>query len=146
MRSKLAIETRLHELRSVPPENVPEVGQASSYTCAECGGPIEEIHEGTVVRFRCQVGHGFTVHALLLGRLQKAEEATWNLVSTFMESARLSDLLGRQAQREGLASVARKFKQVHDSCTELADLFRSAVQRIPDATLDATTPDRKRPM
>ncbi|MBV8879183.1 MAG: hypothetical protein JO332_04375 [Planctomycetaceae bacterium] len=145
MRNKLAVETKIHEMKSIPPESVPEVGNPASFTCAECGGPIEEIHEGSVVRFRCQVGHGFTAHALLLGRLQKSEDSVWNLVSNFMEAARLADLLGRQAQKEGLGSVMKKFKSVHKTCSELANLFRGSVLKIPDATLDQLTPDRRRP-
>jgi len=145
MHSKLAAETMIHQLKRIPPENVPEIGKPTSYTCAECGGPIEEIQEGTVIRFRCQVGHGFTAHALLLGRLQKSEESVWGLVSNFMEASRLADLLSRQPRKEGMPSVAKKFQRVRDGCKALAALMQGAVEKIPDATLDGTTRDRRRP-
>ena len=144
MPSKPAGDTEIYSMKRIPPGRVPEVGKSSSYTCAHCGGPLEEIREGSVLRFRCQVGHGFSAHALLLGRLQKSEDAIWSLVSSFMESSRLSELLGNQARKEGMTAIARKLKRVRDECADLADLFRDAILKIPDVSLDEKTPEHRR--
>src|SRR5262249_36868835 len=37
-----------------------EIGRPSTFGCPECGGPLNQITEGDVVRFRCHVGHAWS--------------------------------------------------------------------------------------
>ena len=47
-----------------------ELGERSLLTCPECHGLLWEIKDGDLVRYRCHVGHAFTLEAL------EAEQAT----------------------------------------------------------------------
>lgn len=44
-------------------------------SCPACGGVLSEIRNSRPVRYRCQVGHGFTAHVLDTEQEQPADEA-----------------------------------------------------------------------
>jgi chemotaxis response regulator CheB len=49
-----------HRLVWTTPPGIPAV-----FACPECGGTLWEVLEGDLLRFRCRIGHAFTVHSLL---------------------------------------------------------------------------------
>jgi two-component system chemotaxis response regulator CheB len=42
-----------------------KLGTPSPFTCPECQGPLWEIGDASMLRFRCHVGHAFTADAML---------------------------------------------------------------------------------
>jgi two-component system chemotaxis response regulator CheB len=48
-------------------------GKATSYTCPECGGPLLEIKEDDLVRFRCRLGHAFGSESLRFAQGESTE-------------------------------------------------------------------------
>lgn len=64
-----------------------KLGVPSGYTCPDCNGSLVSISEGN---FRCQVGHAWTVDALLDARDNELEGAMWIAVRSLQEKARLA--------------------------------------------------------
>jgi two-component system chemotaxis response regulator CheB len=141
---KLIFETRLQELKLKPADLLPLFGKSVNLTCPECGGPITEVRDGEASRFRCQVGHGFSVLAILLARLKDTERTLWHLVSNCMESARLSGLLADQSRRDGLPGSSRKFERASALFRGQALAFQRAILRIPDGNLAEPKPAQPR--
>lgn len=56
-------------------ENFSNAGTPSIFSCPECGGVLQEIREGEPLRYRCQVGHAYTVNTLADGQADRLEEA-----------------------------------------------------------------------
>jgi len=65
-------------------------GEPSVYTCPECSGVLFRVVEGgTLDRFRCYTGHGFTTPALLEELAQRTEAVLWQTVKCLKESRTL---------------------------------------------------------
>jgi two-component system chemotaxis response regulator CheB len=77
------------------------VGTPSVFSCPECGGVVWEIQDGTLVRFRCRVGHAFTAETILAQQDEALEEALWTALKTLEERASLTQRMLQQAQQRG---------------------------------------------
>ena len=109
-RKRLKAETDILRMDGLPTD-VRRLGTPVALTCPDCGGPILEIADGGIPRYRCQVGHGFTAPVMLTGRLESVERELWHLVSSFEEAARVADTLAkasRKERRNGRAAVLKK--------------------------------------
>jgi two-component system chemotaxis response regulator CheB len=51
--------------------------ELSGFTCPECSGPLYEIRDGSLDRFRCRVSHAYTAEGVLEGKADALEEALY---------------------------------------------------------------------
>jgi len=77
-------------------------GTPSVYSCPDCGGVLQERQEGSLLRFRCQVGHAFSVESLLSEQPEVLERALWAALKTLRERSHLAQRLSEQGQASGL--------------------------------------------
>jgi two-component system chemotaxis response regulator CheB len=77
------------------------IGAPSVFSCPECGGVLWEIHDGTLLRFRCRVGHAYTPETMLAQQDEALEDALWTALKTLEESASLTQRMLQQAQQRG---------------------------------------------
>jgi two-component system chemotaxis response regulator CheB len=101
-----------------------KIGTPSPFTCPECQGPLWEIADPTMLRFRCHVGHAFTAHAMLEAQAEEAEAILWKLLRARQQRA---ELARRIAQREtdGRPALAAQFRARAKEYDEDAKLVRS---------------------
>src|SRR5262249_13077092 len=52
-------------------------GAPTSFTCPECGGTLRESVENGLSRFKCHVGHAYSIDALAEGQSESLEHALW---------------------------------------------------------------------
>lgn len=64
-----------------------KLGTPSPFTCPECQGPLWEIADPVMLRFRCHVGHAFTADAMLEAQAGEAEAILWKLLRTRQQRA-----------------------------------------------------------
>jgi two-component system chemotaxis response regulator CheB len=86
------------------------VGTPSVFSCPECGGVLWEIQDGTLLRFRCRVGHAFTPETVLAQQEETLEEALWVALKTLEENASLTHRMLHQAQQRGHSWLARNLE------------------------------------
>ncbi len=65
-------------------------GVPSPFSCPECGGVLWEMKEGDLVRFRCRVGHCYTMASLAEDQTDAVENALWAAMRALEEKAALS--------------------------------------------------------
>jgi two-component system chemotaxis response regulator CheB len=83
------------------------LGELSVFTCPECHGPLWEIEDGDMLRYRCHTGHAFTADAVMEAQAIEADEILWSLLRTHQqraEFARRAAERERTKDRSGLAS------------------------------------------
>jgi two-component system chemotaxis response regulator CheB len=73
------------------------LGELSVFTCPECHGPLWEIEDGDMLRYRCHTGHAFTSEAMLEAQSAEADEILWSLLRAHQQRA---EFARRMAERE----------------------------------------------
>jgi hypothetical protein len=48
------------------------LGKPSHFTCPECHGALWEIEDGSLLRYRCHVGHAYTADAVMRHRAMRS--------------------------------------------------------------------------
>ncbi len=86
-----------------------EVGIRSDYTCPECKGPLREIHDGKLLRFRCRVGHAYTGDALVDSQADAVDAALWTALETLEQRAEIAGKLASRARADGHELSATSF-------------------------------------
>lgn len=87
-------------------------GQVSVFGCPECGGPLWQVDETQIVRFRCHVGHIYQAENLLTEQANGLEAALWTAVRTFKERFLLSRQLAERERERGAKDAADRFEEM----------------------------------
>jgi two-component system chemotaxis response regulator CheB len=83
------------------------LGIPSRFTCPECHGALWEIEDGTMLRFRCHVGHAFAADTVLDAQGEEIDRLLATLLRSHQERAELARRMAEQeraADRHALAS------------------------------------------
>ena len=104
-----------------------QIGEISHFTCPECTGPLYEIQDGTLVRYRCRVGHALTAESVLDDKAEALENALYVALNTLEESASMSRMLAARAREHGQDHAAARFVQRAQKAGEQVDLIRRAL-------------------
>lgn len=84
-------------------------GTPSGYTCPECHGALWEIQQGELVRYRCRVGHAYSVETLLSEQGTAMEAALWTALRALEERASLSRGMAERMERRGQDRLAARY-------------------------------------
>lgn len=115
MEIRLEAAIAAQELAGMATED--KLGTPSRFTCPECQGTLWEIDDGTLVRYRCHVGHAYTGSAMLAAQASKTEEMLWSLMRAHQERAELARRLAvkeRAADRVEVAELLEQRAQGYD--------------------------------
>jgi two-component system chemotaxis response regulator CheB len=117
-------------------------GSVSVFTCPECGGPLWQVDERPLIRFRCHVGHVYGAETLLSEQSEALEAALWTAVRTFRENSILSRQMATAARaRNDTAAAARYQEQAEQALnySELIEqlLLKGTIPQIPAAGREA---------
>lgn len=84
-----------------------QLGQLAPFTCPECGGAMWEIAQEE--RFRCHVGHSYSVLSFLAEQDRSLEQALWAAVRTLEERYKALDALTSQEEARQQPNLARTY-------------------------------------
>ncbi len=87
--ARLTNEVNIIQKNTALETDILQLGQLSPLTCPECHGTLVRIEEGTLIRYRCHTGHGFTAKTLLSGVPQTIEDSLWNAIRAREETVML---------------------------------------------------------
>jgi two-component system chemotaxis response regulator CheB len=104
----------------------PLPGPPTALTCPDCGGAIWEQAEGDVVRYRCHVGHAYTVDSMVGAQAALVETALWTAVRALEEKAQLSRRLAERSRKRGLHRLAQRYAEAVQS----AELGSSSIRHL----------------
>lgn len=129
----LAMETEIPDMEENALADNDRPGRPAAMTCPDCNGAMFEIEQGSVVRFRCRVGHAWSPETLLVEQVEAAEAALWAAVRTLEEKAALHRSLSARATQSG-SNLGTQYhlersEEADASAAVLRDLLR---RRLPD--------------
>jgi two-component system chemotaxis response regulator CheB len=111
----------------------PTAGIPSVFSCPECGGVLREISDGDLLRFRCRVGHAFSIASLLEQQSEVIEDALWVALRTLEENVDLSQRMAEQANQREQPWLARRFEGKAQSAKQRIAFIRKALLLIEEA-------------
>ena len=74
-------------------------------------GPLYEIQDGKLIRFRCRVGHAYTAGSMLDEKSEALENALYVALNTLEESAVMSERLTTRSHNHQHEHAARRFEE-----------------------------------
>jgi len=129
-------------------KSVEKIGTISKLTCPDCHGALWEINDDDMLRFRCHVGHAFSVESLNDGQGQMLEVALWSAVRALEEQMMLAKRIVERARRANHSRAVKIFErraqeaEEHSSAirqwllrTEKGDIAKAPIQDRDELTL-----------
>jgi len=107
-------------------------GEPSAFVCPDCSGPLYEIDEGRLTRYRCRVGHAWSPLSLATQQSAVAENALWSAAETLEEKAALRERLGRRSHEAGHHQAAQHFRRTAELARENAKHIRRLIEDATD--------------
>lgn len=109
-------------------EESPErpAGPPSAFTCPECHGPLWEVSEGDVARYRCRVGHAYSEESMLVEQGSAVETALWSALEALEERAEFLRRVSAR-HRERRPRLYERFAGAAADARERAELLRRAL-------------------
>nr|RNJ65721.1 MAG: chemotaxis protein CheB [Leptolyngbya sp. IPPAS B-1204] len=102
-------------------------GTASTFTCPDCGGVLWELRENNIIRYRCHVGHAYSLDSLVSEQADDLERALWSAVRALEEKAALARRMAAQARHQHRALSEAQFLDRANEATQHADLVRQVI-------------------
>lgn len=86
-------------------------GVPSAFSCPECGGVLWELKDGDMVRFRCRVGHAYTMKSLREEQADTLEATLWAAMRALEEKAALETRMSGSMTDSRIVSRLREQAQ-----------------------------------
>jgi two-component system, chemotaxis family, protein-glutamate methylesterase/glutaminase len=104
------------------------LGRLSTLTCPDCGGVLWDSDEGSLLHFRCHVGHAFSEESLLAKQSDALEGALWSALRALEEKAKLArELADRVRQRNPDSRSAERFEATARDAEHGSNLIRASL-------------------
>lgn len=115
----------MEDTTTSPPERP---GKPAGYSCPDCAGPLFEIRDGELIRYRCRVGHAWSAQSLFGEQAMQLDSALWMALRSLEEKAALARELGSRAEQRSSPLTARRFAEQAEESSRAASLIRSILQ------------------
>lgn len=114
---------------------------ASPVTCPDCGGVLWEVRDNNLLRFRCHVGHAYSLDSLITEQADDLERALWAAVRAIEERAALSRRLTAHATEQNRPKSAGQFAKRAADAEQNARLVRQIILRQQEIRLQGNSFD-----
>jgi two-component system chemotaxis response regulator CheB len=123
-------------------EMLKQFGPPSGITCPDCSGALWEIRDGTLLRYRCHVGHQFSQASLEESQRSAVEGALWSAVRALEEQANLRQRMAARVDGAGLQVVREQFAEAARESHRQASSIRELLFDRPDPIPSDAPPRR----
>lgn len=123
----MEIESRLAASDQEMLKNSERPGTLSVFTCPECKGPLWELHDGELIRYRCRQGHAYTTESMVAEQAEVVEDALWTALNILQENTQMLQNMANTARSRHLHRVAERFDQRVSERLQQASLLREVL-------------------
>jgi two-component system, chemotaxis family, protein-glutamate methylesterase/glutaminase len=82
------------------------LGSPSRFTCPECHGALWEVEDGSLLRYRCHVGHAYTDDTMLASQTEAIDRLLGTLLRSHQERAALAQRMSDNERLQGREDLA----------------------------------------
>ncbi|MDX1546298.1 MAG: chemotaxis protein CheB [Rhodothermales bacterium] len=126
----IALENRFDMNGTDDLAEMDDLGSQVPMSCPECNGPLWEIEQDGLPRYRCHVGHSLTAHTLLATQGEEIEQSLWIALRTLEEKARMQERLVRWEREAGRGSAAGSFESRAAETRAHAERLRAVLNQL----------------
>jgi two-component system chemotaxis response regulator CheB len=115
---ELALEAEIDREGQTSAEKLGQLGPQTPVACPECHGPLWQLGDEQLRRYRCYLGHVTTANELIAASTIEVEASLWSAVRALNDRAITLETLAEDARRvgnsqsaEGFASRAREARK-----------------------------------
>lgn len=113
-------------------------GAPTGFTCPDCGGALWELRAGRLFKYRCHVGHAYTVEGLISEQARDLEAALWTALRALEESAALRRRMASRVRGGSMGKMALEYeRQAADAEARAALIRRTLMSDDPVAEAEA---------
>jgi len=128
---KQADEVGISEMRRESIE-AERAGVPSGFACPECNGVLWESADESLPRFRCRVGHAYSIENLLAAQGTALDAALWAAYRALEERAALTERMAERMRERGQERLAARFAEQTTETRVRADLIRRVLLTAPE--------------
>jgi two-component system chemotaxis response regulator CheB len=121
--ARITLEADLDQQLAADPAVMDQLGDRAAITCPECEGPMWQMRDPALVRYRCYNGHAATAEHMIAVGAEKIEHALWTAIRVLRDRATTYDTLARDLRSSGSHDVyASKARDARAQATVLQQL------------------------
>ena len=139
----MEIEVKMAEADPYVQKADKQVGTPAAYSCPECGGVLWEIQDGEMTRFRCRVGHAFSLDSMMAEQAEALEEAIWVALKIVQEQASISRRMAEQMHSHGRPYLAQRYEERRREAEQRANLLMNALKRLDPVSPEESERDQQ---
>lgn len=124
---ELLLEVAMASQDILDPEAPERLGGVTLLTCPECHGPLWEIQDGALARYRCHVGHAFAMEDLVEAQSSELDRALSSALRALQERVELLRRMAEESRRRGHERAAKQWEGRLKEYAEQAALVRDAL-------------------
>jgi two-component system chemotaxis response regulator CheB len=113
------------------------IGRRSLLACPDCHGVMWEIQEGTLLRYRCHVGHAYTAELMSLALDENLYRALGSGLRALDERVALAEKLYEQAEESGRTHLAESWRKKLAEYNHEAKILRESIRRFDEVAARA---------
>src|SRR5437660_4777025 len=137
---ELEKEVRNAAIETNPLNDNEQVGKPSAFSCPECSGVLWEQEDGSLLRFRCRVGHAFSSESVLAEQAEALEQSLWVALKTLDEKASLLRRMAERARENSHSWLVQRLEAQIQETEQHAVLLRKILtSNLRNAGLDRSS-------
>jgi two-component system chemotaxis response regulator CheB len=121
--SLLSALTRQVQQNVIESESKEMRSELTDITCPDCRGTIWEIRNGSVVEYRCRIGHAYSPRSMLAEHFSAQEKVIWQSIVALEEGSDLSTRLADKLGPELRARLLHEARLAKEHATKLRELL-----------------------
>jgi two-component system chemotaxis response regulator CheB len=99
LRDRLKVELEVAAQKNAFSMGITDMGEKTNLTCPECGGTLVSLQEGSMLRYRCHTGHGFSAGSLFSGITESIENKLWQALRSMEEGVIFLEQSATQSEK-----------------------------------------------
>jgi two-component system, chemotaxis family, protein-glutamate methylesterase/glutaminase len=123
----LEIETAISESGFSDENLTQQLGELSSVSCPECGGPLWRQDAANTSRYRCRVGHSYGAESMLSAEGEALEASLWAAVRLFDQRANLLTTMSGKDREGQHTRMEEHHRTLANQAREHAKLLRRLI-------------------
>jgi two-component system chemotaxis response regulator CheB len=124
----LELEIEIALGRPVGAEDLLGLADPVALSCPGCGGVLSQMRHSPL-RFRCQVGHGYTAETLAAEQENSVDEAMRVALRIIEERATLTERMAKDARVAGMLFSAQSYETKAKESRRQVKVLREAIRR-----------------